>query len=54
MSNLNAHFKKITDLPEFKSRMGNVKQGKKQVSISLSKEKQDSKISSKKEKCKKE
>ena len=29
MSNLNSHFKQITALPEFRSRMGIVKQGKK-------------------------
>eukprot|EP00347_Sterkiella_histriomuscorum_P006575 403352251 len=31
MSNLNNHFKSITGLAEFKKRMGNVKQGKKQM-----------------------
>ena len=30
MSNINNHFKLVTALPEFRSRMGAVKQGKKQ------------------------
>lgn len=31
MSNLNNHFKTITKVKEFVKRMGNIKQGKKQV-----------------------
>jgi hypothetical protein len=52
MSNLNNHFKRIIELPEFKARMGNIKQGKKQISIPSTNEKIDTKISAKKEKSK--
>ncbi len=31
LNNLNAHFKLITELPVFRGRMGNVRQGKKQL-----------------------
>jgi hypothetical protein len=52
MSNLNTHFKLIIEVPEFKKRMGNVKQGKKQVTMSVKSEKLEKVISSKKEKSK--
>lgn len=35
MANLNNHFKSITALEAFKKRMGNVKQGKKQMTPSF-------------------
>lgn len=31
LNNLNGHFKAIAALPEFKARMGNIRQGKKQI-----------------------
>jgi glutathione S-transferase len=31
MSGINSHFKTVTQIPEFKKRMGNIKQGKKQI-----------------------
>jgi len=35
MSNLNNHFKNVTALEEFRRRMGVIKQGKKQYTISF-------------------
>ena len=38
MSNLNSHFKNVTGLEEFRKRMGIIKQGKKQYTISFASE----------------
>ena len=35
LNNMNAHFKKVTALAAFRNRMGNIKQGKKQVAPQL-------------------
>lgn len=55
MNGLNSNFKTITALPEFKKRMGNIKQGKKQVPPILGQETKagkDLNKASKKEKSK--
>lgn len=52
MSYLNSHFKRIIEIPEFKARMGTIKQGKKQITIPSLNEKSETKISAKKEKSK--
>lgn len=51
MAGLNSHFKQITGMSEFTSRMGRVKQGKKQLMFGTQGgEKKEAKVSSKKEK----
>ena len=52
LSNLTAHFKLVTSLPEFKKRLGNVKPGKKQILPPFNEEKPKSNVIESKEKKK--